>query len=430
LGRRTDRLVRFAPLLLVLGTVAAAAAWPAHLGRVAARAAAPLPTAAPVKADYLGRDQTIAFLEGRNGRDAADPLVPRLLSAAYLQRYREHGDVGDLLRAEHAARMSLAAQPRRNVAGEAALAGALVALHRFREARAALAAARRSSPEDVSLRTMDAAVALELGEVERARRLLAPLAREPAADVVRARLLEETGSLAAARELLRRATAAADAIYDTPAERRAWLHFRSGELAFAAGDDVTALAEERRALVLYPDDAQAATALARLLLADGRSAEARDAAARAAALLPSPESLGYLADAEAALGDRDAAAAHRDEIVAIERIGNAQRLSDRLLAQYYADHGIRAAQAFAIAQREIRVRDDIYAEDTVAWTAAAAGNWEAARAASLRATRYGTEDARLEAHAATIAAHLGLADEARRRLARACLHRRQYCPAR
>ncbi len=61
-----------------------------------------------------------------------------MLSAQELQRFRERGDVGDLLRAEHAARISVAVLPHGNPAGDVALASALTALHRFREADAAV----------------------------------------------------------------------------------------------------------------------------------------------------------------------------------------------------------------------------------------------------------------------------------------------------
>ncbi len=146
---------------------------------------------------------------------------------------------------------------------------------------------------------------------------------------------------------------AADAIYDTPAERRAWFHFRTGELAFLNGDNDAAIAAEHAALTIFPDDAAAWNALARMLAAEHRWDEARIAAQRGVALVPSPETLGTLADAQTALND-PAAAITRDEIAAVERIGNAQHLSDRLLAMYYADHGINGADAFAIARRRTR----------------------------------------------------------------------------
>ena len=197
----------------------------------------------------------------------------------------------------------------------------------------------------------------------------------------------------------------ADAIYDTPAERRAWFHARAAELAFAAGDHDAARRAAQAGLAIFPRHLRALTILARVELADGRDAEAEDAAKRAAAIQPNPDVLGMLADAQAARGERDAAAATRDEIFAVERIGDAQHVNDRLIAVYEADHRVRVADAYAIAMRELAVRDDVYAEDTLALAAARSGHWDVARAAIARAQRYGIEDPRIRAHAAEIAAH-------------------------
>jgi tetratricopeptide (TPR) repeat protein len=411
--------------LVVAGALVALAAWPGYLAVTAHAAvdAIAVSAPAPVKPDYRDRDEEIAWLERDLGHDRADQIVPRMLSTQYLQRYRERGDVGDVLRAERTARLSLANQPHGNLAGDLALYGSLLTLHRFHDAEAPLADALRSAPDNVPLAMSDAGLALELGDYARAERRLRAAERldagDPAVQIISARYAEETGRVADARALLIRAMQRADAIYDTPAERRAWFHFRLGELKFLAGDNDGAIAAERDAIAIYPDDYAAYNALARDLTANHRWAEARDAAARGVALVPSPETLGYLADAEAALGDAAGAAATRDEIVAVERIGNAEHLSDRLLAVYYADHDVRLADALAIARRERTVRDDIYTEDTLAWTAAKAGRWDVARAASRKALRFDTEDPRLQYHAGFIALHFGAVQEAKRRFARA-----------
>jgi tetratricopeptide (TPR) repeat protein len=332
-------------------------------------------------------------------------LMPRLLSAEYLQRYRERGDIGDVLRAERAARMSLAALPHRNVAGDVALANALLTLHRFREAKAAMLDARRTEPDNAGLAAEEASLDLELGDVEAARRLVASYRPNPAFDVVAARLDEETGRLADARALVDGAMRRADAIYDTPAERRAWFHARAAELAFEAGDHDAARRAARDGIAIFAGNLRALTILARVELADGNFAQAEDAAKRAAAIQPNPEVLGMLADAQAARGNADGAAATRDEIFAVARIGEAQHVNDRLVAVYEADHHVRVDEAYAIAKRELTVRDDVYAEDTLAWAAARSGRWDVARTAIARALRYGIEDPRIRAHAAEIAAH-------------------------
>jgi tetratricopeptide (TPR) repeat protein len=160
--------------------------------------------------------------------------------------------------------------------------------------------------------------------------------------------------------------------------------------------------------------------LAKFELANHRYTEALAAATRGAQITPFPETLGYEADAQAALGQTAAAAVTRDTIFTIERIGNSYRVNDRLLAIYYADHGLRPADALAIARREAALRgDEIYAQDTLAWAAAMDGRWSEARRASLLALRYDTADPILQFHAGAIALHLNLSAEAKRRLTRA-----------
>jgi hypothetical protein len=415
--------------VLVASAFAALAAWPAYLGARGAAAPAAAPTPAPVKQDWKARDSTIAFLESRAGANAQDMLTPRMLSEQYLQRYRERGDLGDVLRAERAARVSLAALPRRNAAADVALADALVTLHRFREAKAALAEARRARGDDPGSIAAEAGIDLELGELHTVRATLAAHSNDPAFALTQARYDEETGHLAEARALVERAMRRADAMYDTPAERRAWYHARAAELAFAAGDHDAARRAATDALAIFADHLRALTILARVNLADGRNADAIAAARHAARLQPNPDVLGLLADAQAASGDTAAAAATRDEIFAVQRIASAQRVNDRLTALYEADHGLRLAEAYAIARRELRTRDDVYTEDTLAWTAARAGHWDVARAASRKALRYGTESAPMHYHAGVIAAHGGDVAEARRRFERALALDPRFVPA-
>jgi tetratricopeptide (TPR) repeat protein len=399
--RRTKRA--FGPVTVIAaGALLALAAWPAYVVRNAPLAAA-ASAAVAVKPDWRVRDANIAFLESRAGRVPGDMLTPRMLSAEYLQRYRERFDAGDVLRAEHAARISLAVQPRGNIAGEAALAGALLTLHRFREAKAAVVRARRWLRDDAGLAAEEAGLDLELGDVEGARRIVGTYGSDAAFDVVAARLDEECGRLGEARALVERAMRRADAIYDTPAERRAWLHARLAELALESGDIAAARRGADEALGIFPDHLRGLTIGARAALAAGEPAAAESLLARAVARQPNPEVLGLLGDAQAIRGERSAAAATRDELLTVARIGDALHLSDRLVALWEADHRVRTEHAYALARRELAVRDDIFAEDTLAWTAARSNRWDVARAAIAKARRYGTQDPAILRHAAEIA---------------------------
>ena len=396
-------------MAVIASAFVALAVWPAFASRAVAGDPTAALTPAPLRDDAAIREKTIAFEELRASQDAEDQITPRMLSEQYLQRYRERGDVGDLLRAEASARRSLRIQPRGNVSALRALASAQLTLHRFRDALAAVRAARATAPADGTLALSEASLDMELGDYTAAGTLIRRYGdgSTEASEVIASRFAELTGDLPRARTLLARAARRTDAIYGIPNERRAWFHVRLGELAFAAGDNEAALHEEKIALERFPDDAQALTDSARFAAALAHWTDARDFAGRAVRLAPSPENLGLLADAQERLGDRDAALATRDEIVAVERLGNAQHLVDRLLAIEYADHGTRLEEAYAIARRELSLRDDVFAEDALAWTAARSGHWDAARIAAPRAIALNTADARIWYHAGVIAEHEG-----------------------
>ena len=374
-------------------TLVALALWPAVMDRQVTDARAAAVRTAPVERDYELRNEYVAFWEGAVRQHLAhDFLSPRQLAEQYLQRYRETGDIDDVVRARHMAERSLAVQPR-NVAAIAEMASVLLTLHRFREAldfADRLIAYDPSSPEFLA---QTANLEMELGEYERAGTTLSRIPSKKrntaAALTSRARLDELTGHLARARELLADATAQADAISDAQAQSRAWYHFRAGELAFKAGDNGAAIGDEQDALTIMPTFNLALKDLAKFELANHNERQALDAAVRGARVTPFAETLGYEADAQAALGDQRAAAATRDLIFAIERIGNAYHVNDRLLAVYYADHRLRSADALAIARREAAARgDEIYAQDTLGWAAVQDNHWAEAQRAVARATRY------------------------------------------
>jgi tetratricopeptide (TPR) repeat protein len=423
-ARRSKPLNIRPALVIAACAILACAAWPAYLG---ARAQLPLEptlrlTPAPITPDYQIRDKNVAFFEANVARNgSSDMIMPRLLAGEYLQRYRERGDIGDVLRAQKAVQRSIAIQPN-NVTGLQILAAVELTLHQFGEAKATILRARAFNRVDPSLILAQATFDLELGDYDEAKALLATpdsATRDTGNDVVTSRYDEETGNLAQSRGLLDRAMHLADSITSTPAERRAWFHFRMGELLFDSGDNAGALAAERDALAIFPDDVNALNALARIALANKHYAQAEDAATRGVAIVPNPETLGILADAQLANGKPAQADAARAQIAAVERLGNAQHVNDRLIAVYEADHNVRTSDAYAIAQREISLRADIYAEDTLAWCAARNGMWDVARTAARKALRFDTEDPRMQYHAGVIAQHFGDSAEARKRYARA-----------
>jgi tetratricopeptide (TPR) repeat protein len=263
---------------------------------------------------------------------------------------------------------------------------------------------------------------MELGDYVSAAKLLAKQPgsnADPSWESSIARLDELTGHLSAARAHIARGMQQVDSVFDNPAEARAWFHVRAGELAFESGDGAAAERDLQDALAIFPNDAKAFTVLARMECAEHRWRYALSAATRGSDLVPLPETLGYKADAQRALGDREGARETEDLIGAVERIGNANGVNDRAVAVYESEHGEHLDDAVRIARRDLAARDDLFAEDTLAWALAMDGQWMAARAHAEKAVATGIEDSRVQFHAGVIALKTGHAAEARERLQRA-----------
>lgn len=369
--------------------------------------------------DYLERSHIISVYEEKVAQSPDSSIFLRLLADQYLRRFREIGDIDDVLRAEQAARRSLALQPRHNDVSSMLLASALLSQHQFREALEVLNNSSLDNPNIVSLL---ASIQMELGDYEATHQLLQNLAQEESNsghNAVLARYLELTGNLASARKLLDEAMQEMDSFYTTSAETRAWFHVRTGDLAFASGNFALSEQRYREAFDLFPRHIAAFTGLARLYAAQHRWQDVLNITNQGIELMPLVETLGYKADAQVALGDQKGAAETEDLIGVVAYLSKVKGIYDRAMAVYYTEHGIHLPEALQIARSEVAVRDDVYAEDTLAWAAAANGQWEEAQKAAQRATRFGTEDALLQFHAGMIAFHLGKREEAIKRLTQA-----------
>jgi tetratricopeptide (TPR) repeat protein len=397
---------------IVLCAIAAVALWPRYLARSTnVAAAAGLPTMAPVVADYQNRDKLVAFWEKTsNEHHPGDMISPDHLAEQYLQRYRERMDIDDVLRAERAAKQSLIAQPNGNMPALLELASIELTLHRFHEAIALTKQIEAMDPGDPAMYSRDASLALEVGDYARAERMLDAVPEKGRDDgwrVIDSRYLELTGHLAEARSALATASAYQNSNFDAPAQQRAWYFFRQGEMAFEAGDNDAALGFEREAVTVFPGYADALRTLARIECSQHDWQQCLTDAVASSNIVPYPETLGYKADAQRALGDAAGADQTNDLIHTVGMLGDKQHITDRLLAIYYADHKIYTHDAYAIAKNELNARDDIFTEDTLAWAAAMDGRWDEARTHAARAGMYHTENSLIAYHAGIIAEHFG-----------------------
>jgi Flp pilus assembly protein TadD len=380
--------------------------------------------------DYLERSKIIRNYEELVRQAPNSFLRLRLLAAQYLRRFRETADVEDLLRAEHAAARSRTLQPQHNVSASMLLASALLSQHRFQEALQIATEAQHSAPEDVSLKMLNASILMELGQYDATEKLLPPLESLSTAgqSAIVARYLELTGHLTAARKQMDAAIQEMDNFYTNSAETVAWFHVRAGDLAFFAGELAQAEQRYREALAVFPNAAAAFTGLTRLYAVQHRWQNVLETANQGIDRIPLIETLGYKADAQQALGNSDGAISTEAIIEVVARLSKVQGIYDRALAVYYSEHRVHLAEALEIARREVQIRDDIYAEDTLAWAAAANGAWQEAQQAAQQATRYETEDALLHFHRGMIELQCGNREEAVQRLKQALRLNAQFHP--
>ncbi len=424
-----------ASLVIIVLALIALAGWPAFVTHFnsdpALATVATTFTPAPITRDYLVRDQVVSFYERAVRRSPYDQIMARMLAGQYLMRFRERGDIGDLKRARIAASRSLAIQPRHNDGAESELASVALAMHNFRDAKRYDEDVARMTPWSPDAWAALASTEMELGQYDAAAKVLArpPGPRLDAAwETAVARYEELTGHLTAARSHLEIGMEQIDSVFDNPAEARAWYHFRAGELAFENGDAAAAERDLRDALAIYPDDAKSYNTLARIYCAEHRWREAAAAAEKGAELVPLPETLGYEVDAQRNLGDEAGAQQTQDLIFAIERIGNSNGINDRAIAVFESEHGVRLDDAVRIARRDLAARDDLYAEDTLAWSLAMDGKFAEARPHAERAVAFGTRDSRVLFHAGWIDWRLGDDREAQEQLSAALAENPNFHP--
>ncbi len=377
--------------------------------------------------------RTLEFYAAQARSDPGSAIFKANLAAQYLERYRETGDAADATRAEGAARASLAIRTHGNSAAFFQLSRALLTQHRFAEA---LVAARRAASLDpVGLREC-ADIEIELGDYAAAKRdidasqkALAAQSRgvrhaapddDPAFLALKARLNELHGDSNGQLALLSRAAKLADTNPDLPAQSVAWFHERLGRCLSMMGHLDEAEKSYQAALKVFPRDYRTMAALAHLHAARGDWKKTIEWAQKAAAIVPAPETLALLGDAYGALGDAKNARAQWKLVEQTGALSRAQgALYDRQFALFYADHGRNLEEAVRMARSELRVRHDIYAYDTLAWTLFKANRLNEAAQNSKRALAFGTRDAALLFHAGAIAAAQGQNALARTYLERA-----------
>jgi tetratricopeptide (TPR) repeat protein len=344
--------------------------------------------------------------QGLTGSAAAAARVE--LAMALARRARETSDPAFYAQAEKTIAEALELRAD-DFEALKARAWVLLGQHRFAEARELAEALNTRVPDDVMVYGLLTDANAELGDYGRAEEAcqwMLNLRPGNIPAVTRAAYLRELfGDVEGALELM------AQALDSTPTaetEERAWLLTQMAHLRLMTGKAAEAGTLLGEALAAFPGYHYALAALARVRALQGRHAEAASLLRQRYDEAPHPENLYDLAVALERAGSPDAARAAFAEFetkALVEAHGPDN--ANRELVFYYADHAKKAAEALAVARREVERRKDVHTLDAYAWALFRSGRYAEARTAMEQVLAVGIREASILYHAGAIAARLG-----------------------
>ncbi|MEO7539521.1 MAG: tetratricopeptide repeat protein [Pyrinomonadaceae bacterium] len=391
--------------------------------------------AEPAKADVVRptlstpHNQTLLFLEGRIRSDPDDFIARNKVAAEYMREMHETGDIAYLDLALRSAKASLAIlPPEQNKGGLAALAQAQFASHDFAGSLASAERLSQIDPDKGYVYQMIGDSHLELGNYEDAESAFKTMdelggiqtTTQLAMEQRYSRLAMLKGDTSGSKKHLEKALSLARKPPGVSAETLAYCTWLLGESAFAEGDHRSAEKYYRESLTAIPDHYRSLASLGRVRAAQNDLAGAIENYEKVVKILPDPAFAASLGDLYKLAGRQSDA---ERQYALVEQIGRLSELSgslyNRQLALFYADHDLKADEAYIAAVREYEMRHDIYGADAVAWTALKAGKIPEAESAMTDAMQLGTRDARLYYHAGMIEKAAGHGSQALRLLTQA-----------
>ena len=346
-------------------------------------------------------ERTRLEMEQRLRESPNDAASAVRLADASLRLARVTNNASLIVFAERALRPVLADDPERYDARRM-LATVRLSQHLFRDAIREAERCRQMQPRDAWPLGVIGDAHLELGEYDQAFDAFQRMVdlRPDAASYARAAYARELqGDLPGALRLM---TLALDATSPNDPESIAWHHVQLGALHLATGRLREAEREYAHADYVFPGHPMAIEGLARVDDARGRPEAAAARLEPLVAGTPGPGTLAYLSELLAKAGRREDASRYARLAEAAWR---ADAPEPARLAMFLANSGEpdKVLEAVRIAEAESATRDDIFTNDALAWANFKAGRFEAAAAASARATRTGSVDRSIREHARAIA---------------------------
>jgi tetratricopeptide (TPR) repeat protein len=365
----------------------------------------------------LSTEQVVQLFQERVQRDPADFLSYASLGHTYLRLARESGDLTAYDRADAAFRRVLELRPG-DFSGLAGKALVLNAQHQFAAGLRLSQQLYRDNPEAHELLYAIGDAQLELGNYREAEEAYRELGTKVPGTLLysrQARLKELRGNT---QEALRLMEQAAREELEASITRRegAWYEFRLGEMHFNAGHLEEAGHRLQASLAINPRYPLALAYLAKVRAAQGKDDDALDLYRRAVGAGANLSVLADRGDLAARTGNDFLAQLNYDQL---EKTAAGKAVYDRELALFDADHDRNLPRAVELAERDLTVRQDVYAHDTLAWALCKNKRFAEAAKELAEALKLGTQDASLFYHAGMIQYGLGDKKQARSYLERA-----------
>lgn len=365
-------------------------------------------------------DERIAVLQNQVKESPDDYSRYDHLGAAYFQKARETGDIAYYELAEKTLNRSVALMPRNPLTVDPLVDLALVYMgeHRFTDALLSAQEAIAAGTGNLVAFATEGDAYTDLGEYEQATAaydtlrtlggaIVSPLTLAYMADSRLSYLKFLSGDTAESVRLMNQATVAALQL-NVPKENLAWLYYEWGQRYFQAGDLQHAEMAYSSALAADPSHYRSLAGLAQVRVAQGRLDDSIEFYKASVALVPFPQYIADLGDVYLKTGHSVEAQQQYDLVEYIGYLGKLnQVLNNRELALFYADRGIKLAQAVQLARNELAVRHDIYTWDTLAWALYKSHQFAEAKQAMDKAQRLHTKDPILLFHAGMIEHALG-----------------------
>jgi tetratricopeptide (TPR) repeat protein len=377
--------------------------------------AATVPSASPDSAAPISPTQAeIKRLLAVVDADPNDAESQRDLGVALLQRVRETADPSlyEPAAAAFEAARRLAPDDAVVLVG---IGGLQLGKHEFAEALATGREAAELSPTLSSARAVIVDALVELGRYDEADSEAGEMLALSADLSTLARisyLAELRGKLEAAISAMRLAAQSPG----LAPENTAYVEALLGNLLVYAGDPAGAADAYRAALSLVPTHAPSLAGQGRLAVATGKLDEAIGLFRRASEIVPLPEYVIALGDAQEGAGlSEDATRSFALAGAEIQLFEASGVVVDLDLALFEADHG-DPNRALAFAQTAHEATPTVRAADALAWALHRLGRDAEAGPYVDEALRLGSRDPLLRYHAGAVAAALGDAAAARRDL--------------